>query len=46
VDNLELANNGGGIVGHKELLHMVDNDLVATCAREQRYKGGIVDIRL
>lgn len=30
VNNLELANNGGGIVGHEQLLHMVDNDLVAT----------------
>lgn len=46
VDNLELADNGGGIIGHKQLLHMVDNDLVATCAEEQRYKGSSVDIRL
>lgn len=46
VNNLELADNGGGIVGHKQLLHMVDNNLVATCAKEQRNKENSVDIRL
>lgn len=31
VDNLELANDSSGIVGHKELLQMVDDNLVAAC---------------
>ena len=36
MDNLELANDSGGIVGHEELLQMVDDNLVAACLEKKK----------
>jgi len=43
VNNLELANNGGSIVGHEQLLQMIDNDLVATY---EPSRGGSVNMEI